>query len=138
MVPSDKSKIRIFYDGTCGLCHKFVVFVLRNMKDEVFIFSPQTGQAFKKIKDSEKYLGQSIVAYIETQDQIFSKGDAIKLVLFHLKCPWKWMSYLLNCVPSAILNSLYDCVARIRHRFFKKPQGACPVVPAKWSKFFED
>ncbi|HSX38728.1 MAG TPA: DCC1-like thiol-disulfide oxidoreductase family protein [Chlamydiales bacterium] len=134
----NKSKIWIFYDGTCGLCHKFVVFVLRNMKEEVFIFSPQSGHSFKEINDSEKYLGQSIVAYIENENQLFSKGDAVRLVLSHLRWPWRGLAYFLRCFPSPVLDFFYDCVAKIRHRFFKQPDRACPIVPARWSKFFKD
>ena len=131
-------RIRVFYDGTCGLCHRFVLFILSNMEAEIFIFSPQSGSSFKTIQNSELNFGESIAICLENSAKVYYKADAIKIILTYLKYPWNWLGSFLKCFPSPLLNFLYDCVARIRHRFFKKPKEACPIVPASWLKFFED
>ena len=132
------SRITVFYDGTCGLCHRFVLFILSHMKTEIFIFSPQNGKSFKAIENSELHFGKSIVIYIENSAKVFYKADAIKIILSHLKWPWRWIGSFLKCFPPPLLNFLYDCVAKVRHRLFKKPKEACPILPSNWVKFFED
>jgi predicted DCC family thiol-disulfide oxidoreductase YuxK len=36
---------------------------------------------------------------------------------------------LLSMVPRGAADWCYDVVARTRHRLFRSPDGACPVVP---------
>ena len=131
-------RIQVFYDRTCGLCHKFVLFILRNMEEKVFIFSPQSEHSFKSIKGSEKYLGKTIIVYLVAEKKLLSKGAAIQLILLHLTQPWRLASYFLRCIPTPILDYVYDFVAKIRHDIFKKPNDACPIVPSKWSIYFKD
>lgn len=135
---SSLNKIRIFYDGDCGLCHWFVIFTLRNMNEEVFIFSPQKGVSFAKYKNKVKEVGESIIIYNEKDDSFLYKGAAIQFILLYFKWPWKFIAYLLKCFPTVLLNIIYDLVAKIRHKLFKKPKGNCPILPSKWIKYFDE
>jgi len=135
---SSLNKIRIFYDGDCGLCHRFVVFTLQNMREEIFVFSPQKGASFNKYKNKAKEVDQSIIIYNEENGSFFYKGNAIRFMFLYFKWPWKAIAYLLNCFPPVLLDILYDCVAKIRHKLFKKPKGSCPILPSKWMKYFDE
>lgn len=132
------NKIRIFYDGDCGLCHRFVVFTLHNMQKDRFVFSPQNGPTFKKYENRIKRAGETIIIYNEKEDFFLYKGAAVRYVLFYFKWPWKIFAYILTCFPSIILDFLYDCIAKVRHKFFQKPKSSCPILPKKWMKYFED
>jgi predicted DCC family thiol-disulfide oxidoreductase YuxK len=37
---------------------------------------------------------------------------------------------ILRFVPARLADGVYDLVALVRHRLFRKPGSACPVVPA--------
>jgi predicted DCC family thiol-disulfide oxidoreductase YuxK len=133
-------KIKIFYDGTCGLCHSFVRFTLSHMRDgDPFLFSPQGGIAFKAVaKDLPQNFTESIVVYEPNEKRFFFKAEAIALILCSMNSPWRGLGLVLKYLPSKVSNFFYNFVARIRHKLFKKPSGACPIVPQKWRAFFEE
>jgi len=137
MSEQNTKKLRIFFDGTCGLCHRFVYFILCKMKREVFIFTSQESPIFFEKTGLKANESDSIVVCIEEKNQCFYKGEAVRLILMQLKQPWKWAAFVLYCLPLPFLNVCYDCTAKFRHAFFKKKQS-CPLVPGKWVKFFDD
>lgn len=133
-----KDKIRVFYDGGCGLCHYFVLFTLKHMRDDVFIFSPQVGKTFASYKSRVIVSGESIIVYDEQRDLFWYKSQAVRRVLLYCKWPWKATAYLLKIVPTFLSDVLYDQIAKVRRKLFKKPQGQCPVIPNKWVKYFDE
>jgi predicted DCC family thiol-disulfide oxidoreductase YuxK len=115
-------QITIFFDGTCGLCHSCVRFVLFRMpEDTPFLFCSK-----QKI-DS---------VMLEYDGKILRKTKAIILILSHLNWPWKGLSFVLRFFPLTIADWGYDQVAKIRHRFFKNPKSLCPLVPKQLQKYF--
>lgn len=130
---------RIFYDGSCGLCHFFVRFTLLRMQIP-FIFSPIEGKTFCHLVQNKniKTIPDSIMVYDKKQDRIYFKTEAIVYILHSLGKGWKVLSYLIRCIPLCITNACYDFVAKIRGKFFKKPKTICPVLPKKLSKFFKE
>jgi len=40
------------------------------------------------------------------------------------------LAAILRVVPAPLADLVYDLVARSRHRLFREPGNACPVVPA--------
>jgi predicted DCC family thiol-disulfide oxidoreductase YuxK len=42
---------------------------------------------------------------------------------------WPVGAAVLGLVPRPLADRLYDSVARLRHRLFRRPPQACPVVP---------
>ncbi len=136
-----KEKIRVFYDGSCGLCHYFIRFILLRMATpSVFRFSPLEGETFKKIrKDFPDFsLPDSVVVYDEKSDQLLVKTEAITTVLDFLRWPWKSIARLIKWILLRASNKVYDFVARKRRKLFKKPNGSCPSLRPEWKVFFED
>ena len=41
-----ENKLLLFYDGSCGLCHRFVLFVLKHEEEPLFQFAPLQGETF--------------------------------------------------------------------------------------------
>ncbi len=134
-----EQKIIIFYDGACGLCHAFIRFVLYKLDlSQSFIFCPQESHRFEKLKNkfSQKTFPDSIAVYSESCDQLVFKTKAVILVLKCLRWPWKILVFLLQCVPTFIADFFYDLLAKKRHALFKKPTGACPIIPSNLKRFF--
>ena len=103
-------------------------------------FSPLQGVAFKNLKKKfpKHHFPDSIVVYDEDKKKVFVKSEAVIKVLILLRQPWKAIASLLEGVPLPILNKGYDCVAKIRHKFFKSPKQSCPTIPKEKKKFFDD
>ena len=137
----NQEKLRIFYDGTCGICHRFVRFSLSRMTPQnPLYFSPLEGATFRKIEENfpRHPFPDSIVVYDETSGRLLFKSEAVIKVLSLLMQPWKSIGFILKGIPLFISNRVYDFIAKIRRRLFKKPKQSCPVLPAKWKKYFED
>ncbi|MFN8391792.1 MAG: DCC1-like thiol-disulfide oxidoreductase family protein [Bdellovibrionota bacterium] len=126
----------IFYDGDCGLCHRFVVFVLREDRSgERFRFAPLGSKTFlSSVPDSGRAnLPDSIVVLTE-DGRVLTKSRAVVYVLRKLGGLWRVGAFFVRLVPRFIADAGYDLVARFRKQFFAHPSGACPLLPAVWQQ----
>jgi predicted DCC family thiol-disulfide oxidoreductase YuxK len=57
------------------------------------------------------------------------RGRAVAYVLRQLGGFWGFCGVLLGGIPRPIADGAYDLVARLRRHLFRKPEGACPVLP---------
>lgn len=130
---------RVFYDGTCGLCHFFVRFTLLRMQTP-FLFSPLEGKTFSALIKAKKIksIPDSIVVYDKKRDKIYYKTKAILYIFRSLGKGWKCLAYLISCIPIGITNVAYDFIAKIRRKIFQKPDTVCPILPKNLKKFFKE
>ncbi len=47
-------------------------------------------------------------------------------------------AWVLKRVPRPVRDLAYDAVARVRHRLFAKPAGACPILSRELRSRFDD
>lgn len=128
----------LFYDGTCGLCHRAVKFVLRHDRTgDLFRFAPLQGSTFEAVIPIEKQavLPDSIV--VRTLDgALLVRSDAVIHILRRLGGGWRSAGSFLAAFPRAIRDAGYDFVARIRYRIFGRRVDYCPIVPPEWRTRF--
>ena len=132
---------KVFYDGSCGFCHRFVQFSLNHMRLEApFIFSPIHGKLFHQTISGQykDVLPDSIFVFDPLEGRVFDKGKAVIFILNRLGGEWKLLGCLLRIVPLFLLNFGYVLFAKIRHKFFKKPSSTCPVLSEELKQFFSD
>jgi predicted DCC family thiol-disulfide oxidoreductase YuxK len=125
----------IFYDGVCGLCDRFVQFVLRSDSADRFRFATLQGEYGVRV------LGEHGVAlphggaegraldtvYVLTSDgRLLERSDAVLFVMSQLERTRRW-ARLLAFIPRPLLQLGYRLVARSRYRIFGKAD-AC-IVP---------
>ena len=120
----------LFYDGGCGLCHGAVRFALKRDRAGVFRFAPLQGGTFLELvtEVDRAALPDSLVLR-EPDGRLLTRSAAVVALLQRLGGVWRAMSALLRIVPRPLRDFGYDLVAKTRHRLFKKPEGACPIVP---------
>jgi predicted DCC family thiol-disulfide oxidoreductase YuxK len=131
---------RIFYDGSCGLCHRTVRFALaRDHDGRLFRFTPLQSERFRHLvpADDRRQLPDSIVVLTEDQ-RLLTRSDAVLHMLRRIGGVWGPMAALGLVVPRPLRDTVYDGVARIRSRLFPKPEGACPLVPRELRSRFEE
>lgn len=120
----------LFYDGGCGLCHGAVLFVLKRDKDAVFRFAPLGGETFAaEVPDAARALLPDSLVLKEVDGRVLTRSSAVVVMLRHLGGFWRVVGDLLWILPRPLRNLGYDLVAKVRHRLFKQPEGACPLVP---------
>jgi predicted DCC family thiol-disulfide oxidoreductase YuxK len=131
MQPETNRKDIIFYDGTCGLCHWFVKFVLRHDTQGVFQFAPLQGETFAKLVsgDERAELPDSVVV-LTGGDRLLNKSQAARYVAQQLGLKGRRAGFI-GIFPRWVADFGYDVIARTRYRLFGRNEGEmCPVVPA--------
>ncbi len=124
---------QIFYDGHCGLCHRSVRFVLaEDRTGDAFRFAPIESEAFRMAfpESAREGLPDSMVVRT-TEGAILTRSTGVYYILERLGGVWRVLGALASAVPVAAGDALYDGIAGIRHHLFRRPQQACPIVPAE-------
>ena len=120
----------LFYDGSCGLCHTSVKFVLKHERENTTDFSPLGSEAFRsRVSEAQRAaLPDSLVVW--TGDgRLLVKSAAVVHLGRSLGGFWRVLANVGNLFPNVFLDVVYDFIARNRKKVFKKPDGACPMVP---------
>ena len=120
----------LFYDGECGLCHRFVLFVLTHEKGVVIQFAPLQGETFKE-QFTEKQAVEfpdSLILLTEAGD-VLMLSDAAVYAMKTLSPGWRRVGKFVGLFPKPIRDFGYRFVAAIRKNIFKKPDNVCPLVP---------
>lgn len=121
----------IFYDGSCGLCHRAVCFVLAEDRDgNIFRFSPLKSERFNSTVDEEQRDGLPDSIVVRTAyGALLIKSGAMIHVGERLGGTWRLLARLLKVVPKSARDKVYDWIAGIRRRLFRDPTAACPLAP---------
>jgi len=122
---------RVFYDGSCGLCHRFVRFVLaEDRSGSAFRFAPLQGETFASALPAERRAELPDSVVVSTADgQVLARSTAVIHVMERLGGLWRVLAVLLRIVPRPLRDLGYDLVASVRKRIFAKPSDACPLAP---------
>ncbi len=120
----------LFYDGDCGLCHRAVRFTLKRDRKGLFAFAPLQGETVRALLDdaTRSAIADSLVLR-EPEGELRVKSAAVIALLKRLGFIWRALGTALWIVPRPLRDFGYDTVAKVRHRLFKKPEAACPLVP---------
>ncbi len=127
----------VVYDAQCLLCSRWVRFLLKHDRREVFRFASiqgRNGQALLA-KAGLQVDGLQTLLLVEG-DRAWQHTAAILRVLHALGWPWRaaWLGWL---VPARLRDAAYRLIARNRYRIFGRSQ-VCLVPPQGHSQRFLD
>ena len=117
----------LLYDGTCGLCHTTVQFVLRHERAPALHFAAlesPAGEAARARYGVPDALDSVIFIH---GDRVTWRSTAALDVAGYLRAPWRW-ARLLRLVPAWLRDPVYRLIARFRFTVFGR-RSSC-VVPA--------
>ena len=139
MPPEAPATETIYYDGHCGLCHRWVRFVLTTDPDgSLFRFAPLQGKTFhaKVPEGARAGLPESVV--VQSADgALLIRSAAVIHVLRRLGRGWAALGAAIRLIPGPLRNGLYDWIARVRYRMFPRPADICRVTPAELRNRFD-
>lgn len=125
----------LFYDGDCGLCDRFVQFVLRHDRSEYFQFatlqSEDGRRQVAKMDPSDMDLRTMVLV---EGDQPYTRSTAALRICRRLAAPWPLL-YGFMAIPRPLRDGVYSFVAARRKRWFKPPAD-CPVMPPELRRRF--
>ena len=132
----------VLFDGTCGLCTSLVGFVLPRDRVGVFHFASLDSPAGRSVVaqlggDADDSSTMHVVANRATPHaRHLTRAPAALFIVRTLGWPWKALT-LIDALPTAWLNRLYDVLARRRHRLFGRRER-CLVPRPEWRERFID
>ena len=145
---SSARQARLFYDGTCGFCHRTVRILLA---EEIFLpdalrlrFAPIESNAYAQMlaRTPDLRAGDlpdSIVLELEDGRVLIRSAAAIEIAN-RLGGFWRALAFVLSlggAMPRGVLDAAYDVVAKYRKRFFANPKESCPILPPHLRSRFE-
>nr|WP_136153102.1 thiol-disulfide oxidoreductase DCC family protein [Flavobacterium sangjuense] len=133
-LPKDK-KI-ILFDGVCNLCDSSVQFVIKHDKKDVFRFVQLQSELGVKIIshlniDSSKV--DSTILY-EPGKAYYYKSDVAFKILKEINSIHRCL-LVFSIFPKAVLNFIYDYVAKNRYKWFGKKESCMIPTSELQSKF---
>jgi predicted DCC family thiol-disulfide oxidoreductase YuxK len=126
----------ILYDGVCGLCNRFVQFVLRHDARGRFWFcalqDPLAGRILASHGLDSANLGTFCLVNMpySSSEKVLVRSNAAVGVLLELGGWWRFLGKALYLVPRPIRDLGYRIVAKVRYGIFGR-LDACPLPSAQ-------
>ena len=127
----------IFYDGHCNLCNGFVNAIIKLDKKNIFLFAPLNGNHAKNLLKKNNIKNTTVDSVVLFNNNSISyKSKAVIEILISLGGIYRVL-VMTKIIPRAILDWLYNIVAKNRYSWFGKQD--CCMVPDKKiiSKFLD-
>src|SRR5580704_5625207 len=120
----------LFYDGVCGLCNRFIQFVLRRDHNAVFRFAPlQSALAASILSRHGANPNDLDTVYValnsdrkkedptkqdptQPNEFLLSRSNAVLFVLKQLPGWWRPIAFLLGLLPQFLRDAAYSVVVR--------------------------
>jgi predicted DCC family thiol-disulfide oxidoreductase YuxK len=131
--PERAQAVRVYYDGSCGLCHHTVRLLALRDSAARLRFAPLNGATFvqETRPDERAGLPDSLVVRAAPGQPLLVRSRAVALALRELRGGWGVLGRVLGWIPAPLADLGYRCVAALRRRLFAAPRGACPLLPPK-------
>jgi len=139
MPPEAPATETIYYDGHCGLCHRWVRFLLAGDSDgRLFRFAPLQGETFRaRVAESARARLPDSVVLQSADGSLRVRSAAVVHVLRRMGGGWSALGAAIRLIPRPLRDGLYDWIARGRYRLFARQADLCPVMPAELRKRFD-
>lgn len=129
----------LFFDGECGLCHRWVLFTLaRERGRALFRYAPLQGPTFAGLVPEAERAGlpDSIVVHTHSGENLV-RSAAVLHVLARIGGGWGALARVARLVPRPLRDWAYDRLAAVRRRLSARPQAVCPLVPPALARRFD-
>ncbi len=124
----------VVFDGVCVLCNKFFKWLIKNDKEEKFMYTNFQSNYSKKNNMKLKEINS--VAVIKTNGEKIYKIQAVRYILNKIK-RYFFLQILLKLLPLFLTNICYDFIANFRYRIFGKYK-TCMIPSENIRKNFID
>jgi predicted DCC family thiol-disulfide oxidoreductase YuxK len=133
----------VFYDGVCGLCGRFVRFLLARDRQDRLRFAPLQGALARRElvprgHDPADLNTVVVLAGWPSADaRLLTRSRAVLHAAGELGAGWRALTAIARLVPRGLADALYAAVARRRYRLFGRVD-ACPLPRPEWRDRFLD
>ena len=132
----------LLYDGVCGLCDRFVRFVLAHDRRRRFRFAAMQSRVGRSLLaahggDPDRLETVYVVVDYESgTGRVLHRSAAALFVFDQLGLPWRLVT-VIRLAPARLMDRLYDRIAAHRYRVFGR-YGTCPLPSPEYRDRFLD
>ena len=125
-----RPRLRVLFDGQCGLCSKTVHFLFRNESTATFVFTPIQSEAGRILANTAGLNPDdpSSFAVFDESGTPRLKSDGAFYALGYCRQSWRGIAAVCRILPQPMCDAVYDFVARRRLSFFGKTD-VCAIAP---------
>lgn len=130
----------MLYDGVCGLCNRWVQFILKRDAAGLFRFAPlQSRLAARVLAQHGVQTADLNAMYVVVNpdldatdgrergaESLLARSDAVLFVMRELGGIWSVGAWVLRVLPRPVRDWGYGLVARYRYRMFGRYE-TCPA-----------
>lgn len=133
----------VFYDGVCGLCDRFVQFLLRRDTHRRILFAPLQGPLARGVlgrrglNPSDLDTMYAVADWQGPAEHVLARSRAVFHAIGELDGVWPRLARLGLRVPVPVADAGYRLVAKVRYRAFGQLER-CPIPPPEWRDRFLD
>ncbi|HEY1555058.1 MAG TPA: DCC1-like thiol-disulfide oxidoreductase family protein [Kofleriaceae bacterium] len=125
----------VLYDGTCGLCHRSVQFILRHERDHELRFAPLQGATAAALRARFPEIPTTLESVVLIDgDRARLRSKAFLYTARHLRAPWRW-AYRVRWLPAFVLDLGYRFIAAIRYRIWGRVDACDLPAPGQHDRF---
>lgn len=125
--------ILVFYDATCVLCNRSILWLIKNDVEDVFRFS----HVSSTLAQAQEFKVSSDAISILTEKGHYLKSSAAVLYLLHKTKRYPILYRFLKILPLKSLNVLYNIIARNRYKWFGN-YSECKITDRQLKSKFLD
>jgi predicted DCC family thiol-disulfide oxidoreductase YuxK len=133
----------VCYDGICGLCNRFVLFLLRRDRRRILRFAALQGITARQVlpahgvDPSDLDTIYVIADWQLPSERVLARSAAVLHAVAQLNPPWPALARIASIAPRPLADAVYTAVAAVRYRLFGR-YDRCPLPPEGWQRSFLD
>ncbi len=125
----------VLYDGSCGLCHRSVKFLLRHERDAELMFAPLQGPTATALRAQYPEIPTDLDTVVLVEGgHARLRSKAILYISHHLRAPWSW-AYAMRWLPAVIGDLSYRVIAALRYRVWGRADECALPSPEQRARF---
>jgi prepilin-type processing-associated H-X9-DG protein len=114
----------LFYDGSCGFCHRVIRFSNKCLKNDNIKFATLQGNIAEDFKNKFSNFPQNIdaiVFYSYKEHKIYVAAKGFFELAKYFSWPWSLMA-IFTIIPGFISNFIYTIIANNRYNLFGRKE----------------
>ncbi|MEE9437554.1 MAG: DCC1-like thiol-disulfide oxidoreductase family protein [Saprospiraceae bacterium] len=116
--PKSKQSGIVFFDGVCGLCNKFIDFLIKEDLHNTMQFAPLQGETAKdRLTNNDMEVIDTIIFI--SDNKVYKKSKGAILAIAGMGGFWKLILMFL-IIPNFIRDTIYSYIASNRYEWFGK------------------
>ena len=127
----------IFFDGVCGLCNRFVVFLFSIDRAEVFKVATLQGPYSNRTLPKNISKGLDSLVVLTESGEMLTKSRAVLFILRRVGGVWRFLGLVGGLLPMFVSDKLYDLLSRNRYNVFGRLES-CQIAKSDGKSRFID